>query len=97
MYGSVAFVIFYFVNKNKGVIFSIISEEKQNLILEVLEKRFNEIYSKYLNDIKRIENAKNEPVNAKLLQDILLKSKAENIDILTLIKQNIQVEEVRLW
>ena len=31
------------LNKNKGVIFSIISEEKQNLILEVLEKRFNEI------------------------------------------------------
>ena len=48
------------------------------------------------NDIRRIENAKNEPLNAKLLQDILLKSKFENIDILTLIKQNIQVEEVRL-
>ena len=47
-------------------------------------------------DIKRIENAKNEPVNAKLLQDILLKSKSENIDILTLIKQKIQIEEVRL-
>lgn len=47
-------------------------------------------------DIKRIENAKNEPLNAKLLQDILLKSKSENIDILTLIKQNIQVEEVKL-
>ena len=47
-------------------------------------------------DIKRIENAKNEPVNAKLLQDILLKSKSEEIDVLTLIKENIQVEEVRL-
>ena len=31
------------LNKNKGVIFSVISEENQNHVLEVLEKRFNEI------------------------------------------------------
>ena len=31
------------LNKNKGVIFSIISEEKQTHILERLEQRFNEI------------------------------------------------------
>lgn len=47
-------------------------------------------------DIKRIENAKNEPLNVNLLQDILTKSKSEQTDVLTLIKQNIQVEEVRL-
>ena len=31
------------LNKNKGVIFSIISEENQTRILEKLEQRFNEI------------------------------------------------------
>lgn len=31
------------LNKNKGVIFSIINEEKEKYILEALEKRFNEI------------------------------------------------------
>ena len=31
------------LNKNKGVIFSVISEENQNHVLEVLENRFNEI------------------------------------------------------
>ena len=31
------------LNKNKGVIFSVISEEKQNEILESLGRKFNEI------------------------------------------------------
>ena len=47
-------------------------------------------------NIKRIENAKNEPLNAKLLQEMLSKSKSEQIDILTLMRDKIQVEEVRL-
>ena len=47
-------------------------------------------------NIKTKENIKNEPIKANLLQDILEKSKSEQMDILTLIKQNIQVEEVRI-
>ena len=47
-------------------------------------------------NIKRIENAKNEHINANLLQEILSKSKSEQIDILTLMRDKIQVEEVRI-
>ena len=47
-------------------------------------------------DIKRTESTKNEPFKANLMQDILSKSKSEEIDILTLIKEEVQVEEVRV-
>lgn len=47
-------------------------------------------------NIKRTESAKNEPFKANLLQDMLSKSKSEKIDILTLIKEEIKVEEVRV-
>ena len=47
-------------------------------------------------NIKTKETMKNEPIKANLLQEILSKSKSEQIDILTLMRDKIQVEEVRI-